>query len=141
MNDSLYSLAYFSASAIDGDEAATKAEINRILEVSRENNAARHITGVLLYSQGYFAQILEGKLPQLEPLFETIQADDRHSDVVIIHYHPITKRNFGRWGMRYAYDPDLIPTSEPASDESLTGFSAHLMAVLKDYIQRNEGDT
>lgn len=138
MTDSLYSLAYFSTNNIQGSDAEVQAAIEEILEVSRKNNAARRITGALLYSQGYFAQILEGYLDELEPLFEVIQEDDRHKDVVIIHYHPISQRHFGNWAMHYAFDPALIPDEATAGEAGARGFGAHLMGVLQDYIERNE---
>lgn len=138
MTDSLYSLAYFSCNAIEGDDETIQAEVNRILEVAREKNAALNITGALLFTQGYFAQILEGDRDELEELFEVIGEDDRHSDVVVIHYHKIDERSFGYWSMKYAHDPDLLTRENDAPVASEPGFGTHFLSVLRDYIARNE---
>ena len=54
---SLYTLVYHSKALIDFDRHA----MHSLLFVSRRNNMAKHITGVLLYAEGHFIQVLEGK--------------------------------------------------------------------------------
>lgn len=138
MAGQLYSLAYFSENSIEGDEATVQNEIQDILTVARRNNAKKNLTGALLYSSGYFAQILEGEHENLEEIFETISEDDRHAGVVIIHYHEITERSFGAWSMKYAYDPEMeLP--ETASDApNKAELASHFVSVLQNYIRRNE---
>lgn len=138
MSGQLYSLAYFSENTIEGDDDQIQNEIQNILNVAREKNPKLGLTGALLYSSGYFAQILEGELEPLEDLFETIEDDDRHNGVVVIHYHPVDERSFGAWSMKYAYDPEAALPAIGAADSSDTELAPHFLSVLQSYIKRNE---
>jgi Sensors of blue-light using FAD len=53
----MYELIYTSAET----QAFTPADLAAMLRVARENNAAAHVTGILLYHQGSFMQVLEGE--------------------------------------------------------------------------------
>jgi hypothetical protein len=77
------------------------ADLESILEKSRQNNAKLEITGILLYWNGSFFQVLEGDRSAVETLFETIAADTRHLRVTKIVIEPIAERAFGSWTMGY----------------------------------------
>ena len=78
------------------------AEIERILTSARKNNAARNVTGGLLFSKDCFAQVLEGKVDDVEAIFSRVQSDPRHSDVRILQFEPIGSRSFGNWAMAFS---------------------------------------
>lgn len=98
----LFHIAYISKNAISGSVENVQKEIGKILESARRNNPARGITGALLYSGGYFCQVIEGSEASLEELFEIIQLDDRHTDVTVLHFEPLDERNFADWSMALA---------------------------------------
>lgn len=100
MTETLYRLAYYSLNALPGDRDAA-AEVQRILEASRRNNARARITGALLFTRGRFAQILEGEYRAVERVFETIQNDERHTGVVALQFEAVPARGFGPWSMAY----------------------------------------
>lgn len=77
-------------------------ELNEILAVSRNNNAAAGITGMLLFHKGTFFQVLEGDKAAVENLFNVISRDRRHSKVTKIVFEPIEERAFGNWTMGYS---------------------------------------
>jgi hypothetical protein len=79
----------------------SKADLEAILEKSRQNNAKTGITGMLLYRNGSFFQVLEGDRSAVETLFETIAADTRHLRVTKIVIEPIAERAFASWTMGY----------------------------------------
>ena len=86
-----------------GHEAATdKGALASILTVSRANNMRYGVTGALLYSDGCFAQILEGELDAVQQTFERIQNDMRHGAVVVLEAKPVETRMFGLWEMALA---------------------------------------
>ena len=62
MTTDLFRLVYCSRNTISADQSDPAAEITEILVVSRTNNARDEVTGALLYSDGCFAQVLEGGL-------------------------------------------------------------------------------
>lgn len=73
--------------------------IEDILNKSRQNNPGLGITGLLVYSEGVFLQALEGGRAQVSELYNLITSDERHSDVVLLHFQEITQRRFGGWSM------------------------------------------
>ena len=66
------------------------------------NNAARGITGMLLYANGSFFQVLEGPEATLEQLFAKIAADPRHQRVTRIIQESIPQRAFADWAMGFS---------------------------------------
>ncbi len=100
--NALYQLSYISRSAIIGNHQTVENEIANILQVAQSNNRAKDITGALLYSGGYFCQVIEGIQENIEALFESIQMDARHRAVTVLNYEPITSRQFGDWHMALA---------------------------------------
>ncbi|MBP7868204.1 MAG: diguanylate phosphodiesterase [Acidobacteria bacterium] len=77
-------------------------ELVRILDQARLNNARCGVTGMLLYADGSFFQVLEGEEATVDALFESISRDDRHGGVTLIIREPVARRSFGDWTMGYA---------------------------------------
>ena len=97
----LHRLVYCSRNAIADAHADVAREVEQILAASRRNNPRDGITGALLYSEGCFAQVLEGPLAAVERTFERIQCDFRHADVIVLEVGPAEARMFGDWSMAY----------------------------------------
>lgn len=72
-----------------------------ILETSRRNNLERAITGMLLYVEGNFMQVLEGPRAAVLDIKETIERDPRHHTVIEILNLPISERIFAEWSMGF----------------------------------------
>jgi Sensors of blue-light using FAD len=111
----------YASRAVDTSEEA----IDSILAQSRQSNPACGITGILCYGGGIFLQAIEGGRMAVSDLFSHIQKDQRHKDVVLLHYEEIPERRFGGWTMgqvnmsrinasillKYAERPELDPYS------------------------------
>jgi hypothetical protein len=76
-------------------------EIPGLLEQIRGENGARDITGMLLYIEGSFFQVLEGEPAVIDVLIRKIQSDTRHARFTLIIREPILERNFGDWTMGF----------------------------------------
>lgn len=101
----LYHLAYLSQSTLGDNQVFIRNEVEQILAAAKRNNPPRNMTGALLYSGGYFCQLLEGPASEVEHLFEVIMSDDRHQGVEILFFDPAPDRYFGAWAMAFAgYD-------------------------------------
>jgi hypothetical protein len=74
-------------------------ELDAILRVSRRNNRAVGVTGLLVVGGRRFLQALEGPEAAVLATFERIRADPRHFAVVILARSTITERQFGDWAM------------------------------------------
>ncbi|MEZ5663992.1 MAG: BLUF domain-containing protein [Burkholderiaceae bacterium] len=91
----LVRLLYVSR-AVNKDCAKT---IESILETARNHNLVNGITGVLCYGGGTFVQAIEGGRTAVNELYNHIVTDERHTDVVLLHYEEISERRFGGWTM------------------------------------------
>ena len=145
MTEELHSIAYFSRSNLEGDEVALKAQVMDILATAWRKNRQRNLTGALLFSDGCFAQVLEGPREALEEIFEAIECDTRHSDVTILHFHPVAERSFPGWSMAFAGEDEAVRARAIAAHALPTADAIPVDArgksfldVLSDYVRRNE---
>jgi len=97
MRTDLYHLVYLSAAT----DAFSEDDLTDILAASRRNNPKRDITGMLLYSDGGFIQVLEGPKQEAFDLYEKIEQDPRHSSTVKLADGPIEERSFSGWEMGF----------------------------------------
>jgi hypothetical protein len=79
-------------------------ELEELLLKSRVNNARIGISGILLFNNGSFFQVLEGEKETVEALYEKISKDKRHDKTTKIIMEPIKERSFSVWTMGY---PDI----------------------------------
>ncbi len=77
----------------------TEEEIEKILISCKKNNPPLQITGVLLYSDTKFIQMVEGDAKVLTGLYDKIKLDNRHSNPMMISYGPIKEKSFPSWHM------------------------------------------
>jgi hypothetical protein len=98
----LYQLSYISKNMIEGDKQILQSQIESILTSASNNNVKLGITGALLYSGGYFCQVIEGEEDNLESIFETIQQDSRHAEITVLNFEKTNERNFSEWSMAFA---------------------------------------
>jgi hypothetical protein len=77
------------------------SDVAKILERARRNNERDGITGMLLYCDGNFLQLIEGEDEVVEATFRRIERDRRHSDVTILFDEKVPKRAFADWSMGF----------------------------------------
>ena len=105
LDKSTYHVLYRSRAT----HAPTESDSQALLEWSRTYNAAHDITGLLLYSDGQFLQLVEGPEAVVRSLFARIRADARHTQVVTLSDGPAPQRWFADWHMAFGHveAPDL----------------------------------
>lgn len=94
----LVRVAYASAASRRID----REELLQLLAKAREKNARLGVTGILLYVDDSFFQVLEGPLEAVTGIYARIEQDDRHSKVLKLIQEPITERAFPDWSMGMA---------------------------------------
>jgi hypothetical protein len=77
----------------------SQEEIEKILESCKKNNPPLNITGVLLYSDIKFIQLVEGESKVIMALYDKIKLDVRHTTPMMISYSPIKEKSFPSWHM------------------------------------------
>lgn len=93
----MYYILYISAAA----SAMGETELENILAESRRNNARNEISGLLLFAQNNFIQMLEGEPEHVNSTFERILHDRRHLDVTVIASGELKDRCFPGWEMGF----------------------------------------
>jgi hypothetical protein len=105
----MYSLLYISRESL----RFTAEQLRALLEQSREKNLRLHITGMLLYRDGNFMQLLEGEESVVRSLYQAIVADVRHCNVNTLIEGPVPARQFSDWSMGFqdlkTVDLRLVP--------------------------------
>ena len=75
--------------------------IPALLKHARESNRTHDITGMLLFLDGGFLQMLEGPALEIDAVFESIARDPRHTRVTPLLREPILRRRFSEWTMGF----------------------------------------
>ena len=78
-----------------------KEELARILEVSRRNNQADGVTGMLCYHGGTFFQMLEGERDKVQAVMDRVNQDARHYGVTVLLENDVTERAMPDWSMAF----------------------------------------
>lgn len=76
-------------------------DLRSLLAEARKHNTTHDVSGILLYHDGQFLQVLEGTEGMLRQLYEKIRRDPRHTHVVKLADAPLVQRNFGTWSMAF----------------------------------------
>ena len=96
-----------------GDE-----DLERLLAAARDFNGRHGITGMLIFSEGNFLQILEGEAAVVDELMDKrIAVDPRHNHIFVLDREPVAERDFPGWSMGFRRLDGGTPTE-------LAGFRA-----------------
>lgn len=104
-----YKLVYISQARED----ISYRDIEDILKKSRNNNVTHNVTGLLIFTDGFFIQYLEADSEAtLKIILAKIVQDTRHSKLRILNEWPCEGRAFRDWAMGFM-DFDLAEKSHP----------------------------
>ena len=79
----------------------TRSELTDLLEKSRVNNAASDLSGMLLYKDGNFMQVLEGDERVVRTLYDKVARDPRHRGLLVLLQGTLAERQFPDWSMGF----------------------------------------
>jgi len=97
LNDELWAIVYVSTAS----HLLTDEELKALLRKSNCKNPDSGITGMLLYQDGNFMQLIEGPKSAAYTLYEKIQRDPLHLGIITLLEQPIEKRLFAEWAMKF----------------------------------------
>lgn len=116
----VFQLGYASAAT----HPFTDEELVELLTTSRSNNAGRGVSGLLLYHEGSFLQVLEGEREVVEKLFDKIAEDPRHTNKLLLFRRERVERCFDEWTMGFRHLRTGAATPPPGLNRFLdTGAS------------------
>lgn len=111
----MYRIIYLSSATTK----FTNDELASLLRTSRKHNEVNNITGLLLYSDGNFLQIIEGEKKKLKQLFyEKICIDKRHKDIIKVFESKVDKRLYSNWSLGF----NIIHKASQKEISTISGF-------------------
>ena len=97
--ETVLQLVYASAASVEFDEG----DLIELLRRARRNNEELGVTGMLLFHEGSFIQVLEGPPDVVEALYDEIMRDPRHGDHTLIYRCEQSERCFASWSMGFEH--------------------------------------
>lgn len=100
-------------------EGVGDVEVDRIIEFSQRSNAARGITGMLVFGSGVFFQWVEGPPTEVKSLIASIHGDSRHHDIVELD-RSVDKRErlYPAWEMERVEADDIHAVLQDALEST-----------------------
>ena len=121
-------------------QSLTEQGLSKLYEQVIENNKEKYVTGVLLFSDGNFMQIMEGEDDVLETLYQKIREDDRHHHLFKLVDHFIDERIF-----EYYSNGFTIVTDEKAIfklnlylnwlQDNFSGDTSNLAQIMQPFLK------
>lgn len=93
----LHQLIYVSSAR----QPFSEADLLALLTAQRTIHTKLHVTGMLLYFDGSFIQVLEGPEETLNTLYKHIELDPRHGNCIQLLNQRIEQRAFTDWSMGF----------------------------------------
>lgn len=122
-------LVYCSRACID---TASLQAISELLGEAQRNNAREGLTGALAINDGWFLQVIEGPATAIDRLLGRLDADARHTELVVLSRRPVSGRLFRDWSMVAArITPAVGPQLQRLIDECRVSPEAAVDALLR----------
>lgn len=120
-----HAISYLSTAHIDLQENG----VNEIMNEANIFNKKQDITGILLYSERNFFQLLEGEKKVIEHLYEKISGDHRHHTIIKFLDKPVFKPSFD------GYMTDFVTDTKKCDEFKLQEY-LHYIEVLNPESQK-----
>lgn len=84
-------------------------ELTELLNKARSKNHAAGLSGLLVFHDNLFFQILEGPAHAVDLCFERIRMDQRHCNLRVLEAGAVRSRAFPQWRMGFSRPERLRP--------------------------------
>lgn len=101
----------------------------RLLEGARAFNLKNGVTGILLYDNQQFGQIIEGERANVMKIWKRIQDDKRHHRIELLEIREISERSFPDWLLRF-YGGETLTRDYPVLAGMVGGMDKHSLALM-----------
>ena len=101
----------------------------RLLESARAFNQQNGITGILLYDNQQFGQIIEGERISVMKAWKRIQEDKRHHRIELLEIREISERSFPEWLLRF-YGGETLTRDYPALAQMVGGMDKQSLSLM-----------
>ena len=101
----------------------------RLLESARAFNQTNGISGILLYDNQQFGQIIEGERASVMKAWKRIQEDRRHHRIELLEIREISERSYPDWLLRF-YGGETLTRDYPALAQMVGGMDKHSLSLM-----------
>ncbi|QWD60496.1 BLUF domain-containing protein [Polynucleobacter sp. MWH-UH35A] len=101
----------------------------RLLESARAFNQKNGISGILLYDNQQFGQIIEGERASVMKAWKRIQDDKRHHRIELLEIKEISEKSYSDWLLRF-YGGESLVRDYPALADMVGGMDKHSLALM-----------
>jgi hypothetical protein len=128
--------------------AMTDDELAALLAQARQANEQRGVTGLLVYGDRQFLQVMEGEAEILAPLYEHIAKDPRHTGLIKMADKPVEQRSFADWSMAFRAVPAeqfaslagyISPEALRVQLPGFSGADALLLEMARQFVLPSSG--
>jgi hypothetical protein len=134
----VFYLIYVSHAA----DGLKSSDLHDILNKAHQVNANLGITGLLLYKNKRFMQLIEGQEDTVRGLYQKILQDPRHRDLIVLQEDTEPERQFPEWSMAFR-NLNTLPSADKLesgeiefADDALERHSnkaTQLLHLFKEY--------
>ena len=96
-------------------------DLKALLEQSRVRNLRQNITGMLLYNNAIYLQVLEGSEEDVHDIYNSILKDTRNNGNVTLVEEKISQRDFPNWSMGFKNLKSCAPEELPGFQDIFNG--------------------
>jgi hypothetical protein len=105
-------------------------DLKQLLKQSQARNLKQDITGMLLYDNAIYMQVLEGSVKDVHDIYDSILKDTRNNGNVKLVEEVINQRNFPMWSMGFKNLEDCLPEELPGFIDIFNGKLDKEIAVI-----------
>jgi hypothetical protein len=134
----VFYLIYVSHAA----DGLKSSDLHDILNKAHQVNATFGISGLLLYKNKRFMQLIEGQEDAVRGLYQKILQDPRHRDLIVLQEDTEPERQFPGWSMAFR-NLNALPSADKLesgeiefADDALERHSnkaTQLLHLFKEY--------
>ena len=106
------SLIYVSKAS----EGISHQDILDILTQSWKFNHNSYVSGMLVYDNGYFIQLIQGPIKTIDNLYARISGDRRHTDIKTLGEEQLHLRDCNGWGIGIFNNQEIAESIYQALD-------------------------
>ena len=116
----MYHQLVYNSAAISEDLGSQ--DLESILIGARKRNCLLGVTGLLVYRNGEFLQLLEGDYDVVQHIYhDVILYDERHTSIGIAWQGSVAQRSFAQWSMGFVDGSGMVAPAASASRDFLYG--------------------
>lgn len=132
----MYRIVYMSKSC----HPMADKELDEIRLTASRNNRNCNVSGLLVYADDTFFQVLEGPRLEVERVYDIVFQDDRHHRARILQQRDVADRRFADWTMGFCRITESEENADAFFDLSRHGFEAQIPdGASEDLVRLMEG--